>query len=272
MGQGDERWYDQADVLEGQAVRMPLLDEEAERQLHKTATLLAEGCRRKAELLSDPSISVAQAYEREFEYIAKRCKYRLRQVAGDDYEAVAKAYITGERDDRTGALAVYYLEALWRIQRRSTVPGMLFFPLIIRYPNSYTANLRFPHVHTTTESVIFESPGHAKVGPDDPHAQQYFDDSQHEQDRAADYLRRAAQTYHEQFPHPDDLPDDEPRYGGIVGAAGRRGSMFTEMLAPVEPDPNRFDEPPTEPELVPAGTEAERTAREYLPEAAALTD
>jgi len=265
MNSGDGGWRSRADVLQGRAVRMPLLDYEDELQLHKTGKMLAEGCRRKADLLADPSISVAQAYDREFEYIAERCKYRLRQVAGDDYEDVARAYLTGDRDDRIGELTVYYLEALWRIQQRSTVSGMLFFPLIIRYPDSYTANLRFLHVHTTTESVLFESPESAEIGPDDPHARQYFDESQYEQKRAADYLRRATETYREQFPHPDDLPDDEPRYGGIVGAAGRRGSMFTEMLAPVEPDPDRFDEPITEPTLVPAGEEAKRTAQEYLP-------
>ncbi|WP_435184412.1 hypothetical protein [Halobellus sp. EA9] len=268
MSSGERGWRDRADVLEGRAIRMPLRTYEDELQLHKTAMKLAEGCRRKADMLSDPSISVATAYDREFEYIAERCKYRLRQVAGDDYEGVARAYIMGERDDLAGELAVYYLEALWRIQRRSTVQGMLFFPLIIRYPDSYTANLRFPQVHTTTESVLFESPEHGEVGPDDPHAQQYFDESQYEQERAADYLRRATRTYREQFPHPDDLPEDEPVYGGIVGAAGRRGSMFTEMLAPVEPDRDRFDEPITEPTLVPAGKEAERTAREYLPSGA----
>ena len=169
--------------------------------------------------------------------------------------------------DRTGALAVYYLEALWRIQRRSTVPGMLFFPLIIRYPNSYTANLRFPHVHTTTESVIFESPGHAKVGPDDPHAQQYFDESRYEQEQAAAYLRETAGIIRDQFPHPDHVPFAERKYGGIVSAGGRHESMFTEMLTPVTPDPDRFSEPITESTLVPAGEEATRTEEKYLPSA-----
>lgn len=265
MDAGRQGWRSRADVLQGRAVRIPLPDYEAELQLHETGKTLAEGCRRKADLLADPSVSVAQAYDREFEYIADRCTYRLRQIAGDDYEDVAKAYVVGDRDDRIGELTVYYLEALWRIQRRSTVPGVLFFPLIIRYPDSYTANLRFPSVHTTTESVLFESPEHAEVDPDDSHAQQYFDESRYEQERAADYLRRAADTYREEFPHPDDLPDDEPRYGGIVGAAGRRGSAFTEMLVPVEPDRNRFDEPVTEPTLVPEGEEATRTAQKYLP-------
>ncbi|WP_049987411.1 hypothetical protein [Halobellus rufus] len=267
MGHTGARPDGGSDVLFGNAVRTPLQDRRAETLFHENMTAVAEGRERKAELLEDPTISVAKAYETEFERVAETFRRRLRHIAGEEYEEIARAYLRGDRTDRTGELAAYYIEGLWRIQQRSTISEMLFFPLILRYPDSFTMNLRFAGPHSTADSVPFESPQHADVDDDAPHTQQYFDESQYEQERAAEYLRETAQIIREQFPHPDDVPFDERKYGGVVSAGGRRESEFTEMLAPVQPDPDRFSEPVTESTLVPAGTEAERTKERYLPAA-----
>ncbi|WP_336025323.1 hypothetical protein [Halobellus salinisoli] len=256
-----------SDVLFGNAVRTPLPDRRAECLFHENMTAVAEGREWKAELLADPSVSVAKAYETEFERVAESFRRRLRHIAGDDYEDIARAYLRGEREDLTGELTAYYIEGLWRIQQRSTVSEMLFFPLILRYPDSFTMNLRFAAAHSTTESVRFESPQHGDVDDDAPHTQQYFDESQYEQDRAAEYLRETAGIIREQFPHPDEVPFSERKYGGIVSAGGRHDSEFTEMLTRVRPDPDRFSEPVSESTLVPAGEEAEWTEKRYLPAA-----
>ncbi|WP_144902983.1 hypothetical protein [Halobellus captivus] len=267
MGDSAVRSDGGSDALFGNAVRTPLPDRRAERLFHENMSAVAEGRERKAELLADPSVSVIKAYETEFERVAESFRRRLRHIAGDDYEEIAYAYLRGDREDRLGELTAYYIEGLWRIQQRSTISEMLFFPLIIRYPDSFTMNLRFAAAHSTTESMPFESPQHADIDDDAPHTQQYFDESQYEQERAADYLRETAQIIREQFPHPDEVPFEERKYGGVVSAGGRRESTFTEMLAPVRPDPGRFSESVTEATLVPAGTEAERTKRRYLPAA-----
>jgi hypothetical protein len=267
MGGNPARPDGGTNVLYGNAVRTPLPDRRAERLFHENMTAIAEGRERKAELLADPSVSVATAYETEFERVAETFERRLRRIAGDDYEAVAQAYLRGEREDRAGKLAAYYIEGLWRIQQRSTISEMLFFPLILRYPDSFTVNLRFAGEHTTTESVPFESPQHATTDSKGPHTQQYFDESRYEQKRAAEYLRETAEIISGQFPHPDDVPFAERKYGGVVSAGGRHESMFTEMLSAVSPDPDRFSEPVTKSTMVPAGEEANRTEERYLPSA-----
>ena len=264
MGNGAKRGIDGAAVLRGSAVRTPLPDAETERLFHENMMAIAAGRERKAELLADPAVSVTEAYETEFRRVAESVERRLRRIAGSEYEAVARAYLRGERTDRVGSLSAYYLEGLWRIQQRSTVSELLFFPLILRYPDSFTGNLRFPGAYSTCESILFESPEHADPGSDGPHTGQYFDESRYEQERAAEYLRRTARTIREQFPHPEAVPFEERQYGGVVSAGGRRGSVFTEMLSTVDPDPDRFSDPVAEPTLVPAGPEAERTSRRYL--------
>ncbi|RLM56471.1 hypothetical protein DVK02_08145 [Halobellus sp. Atlit-31R] len=258
-------WADEgAGVLRGHAVRTPLPDEDAERLFHRNMMAIAAGRERKAELLTDPSVSVADAYEAEVRRVAETFETRLRHLAGEGYEAVARAYLEGERDDRVGALTAYYIEGLWRIQQRSTISEMLFFPLILRYPDSFTVNLRFTGEHTTTESIPFESPQHAAVDSEAQYSQQYFEESQYEQERAAEYLRETAQIIREEFPSPDDASFEERKYGGVVSAGGRHDSEFTEMLASVTPDPDRFSEPVSKPTLVPEGREAKRTVRKYL--------
>jgi hypothetical protein len=253
-------------TLHQQAVRTPLPDADAERLFHENMTAVADARERKADLVADPSVSVAEAYESEVESVAETFRRRLRHIAGDDYEAVARAYQRGERDDRIGALASYYLEGLWRIQQRSTVTDVMFFPLILRYPDSFTVNVRFTSRSTTPESVCYESPEHARVDVNDQYAQQYYDDSRYEQERAAEYLRETAQIIREEFPAPDETTFEERKYGGVVSAGGRQGSQFSEMLTRVTPDPERFSASVDETMLVPAGPEAERTERRFVPD------
>ena len=253
-------------ILHQHAVRTPLPDEGAERVFHENMMAVADARERKADLLASQQVSVAGAYEREVESLAATFRRRLRRIAGDDYEEVARAYHRGERDDRVGRLTAYYVEGLWRVQERSTIANTLFFPLILRYPDSFTVNLRFASGCATPESVRYESPEHASVDPDEEFVQQYRDDSRYEQERAAEYIHETAQVIRDEFPAPDDASFAERKYGGVVSAGGRRGPQFSEMLTSVTPDPERFTEPVTESVLVPAGTEAERTRRRYIPD------
>ncbi len=135
------RFNGDAGVLHRQAVTTPLADENAERIFHENMMTVADAREKKAEMLADPDVSLLDAYDTELERVAESFTRRLRQIAGDDYAKVATAYHRGERDDRIGALTSYYLEGLWRIQQRTTVTDMLFFPIILRYPDSFTMNV-----------------------------------------------------------------------------------------------------------------------------------
>ncbi|MFC4550501.1 MULTISPECIES: hypothetical protein [Halorussus] len=251
-------------VLHRRAVRTPLPDARAERTFHENMMNVADAREKKAELLADPDVTLLEAYERELDRVARSFERRLRRVAGDDYREVAAAYYRGERDDRTGALASYYLEGLWRIQQRTTVTDMLFFPVILRYPDSFTVNVRFASGYATTESVRYESPEHSTEELDAEHARTYYEESNYSQRRAAAYLRDTAEIIREEFPDPDETSFEERAYGGIVSAGGRRGSVFSAMLKRVDPDPDRFSESVDEPVLVAEGREARRTERELL--------
>ncbi|GAB3664750.1 hypothetical protein [Halopiger thermotolerans] len=251
-------------VLHQRAVRTPLPDLEAERTFHDHMMAVADARERRADLLADPDVSLLDAHETEFERLVDTFERRCRQIAGEDYEEVATAYCRGERDDRIGRLTAYYVEGLWRIQQRTTVSELLFFPLILRYPDSFTVNVRFAGGYTTPESVRYESPHHLTEDLCDEHAEAFYADSQYSQRRAAEYIRETAQRIREAFPDPDETSFEERKYGGIVGAGGRRGTTFTSMLERVEPDRDRFSDAVTEPTLVEAGSEARRTEREYL--------
>jgi len=259
-----QRFNGDASVLHHNAVRTPLPDADAERLFHENMRAVAEGRERKAELLADPDVPLLEAYERELERIAESFGRRLERFAGEDYEAVARAAQRGERDDRIGRLASYYLEGLWRIQQRATVTEMLFFPVIVRYPDSFTLNIRFASGHATTESVLYESPAHLSEDLDDDHAETYYGESRYSQKQAAKYLRETARIIRDEFPDPDETAFEERKYGGIVMAGGRRDSTFSTMLRRVEPDPDRFSDPIETPRLVDAGAEAKRTERELL--------
>ena len=266
MSGGKQRFKGGARVLHRRAVRTPLPDEAAERVFHENMMAVADGRERKAELLDDPDVSLLEAHESEFERVAESFERRLRRIAGDDYEEAAIAYSRGERDDRVGALTAYYFEGLWRIQQRTTVTDMLFFPIILRYPDSFTVNVRFASGYATTGSVVYESPEHLSEEPDDAYAETYFEESRYSQKQAAEYLRETAQIIREEFPHPDESTFEERKYGGVVSAGGRRGSVFSAMLERVEPDRDRFDGSVEVPTLVAEGEEARRTERELLPE------
>ncbi|KAB1187626.1 MULTISPECIES: hypothetical protein [Haloferax] len=254
------------EVLYRQAVRTPLPDEDAERVFYENMMNVADAQEWKAEMLADPDVSNLEAHEKQLDRIAASYKRRCRHIAGDDYEEVAHAYQRGERDDHVGALTAYYFEGLWRMQQRITVTDMLFFPIILRYPDSFTVNIRFASGYKTTDSVFYESPEHSDEELDDKYVERYYNDSLYSQKAAAKNIRETAQIIREEFQNPDEVSFDERKYGGIVSAAGRKGSVFSSMLQRVEPDPDRFSEPVDQPTLVDEGPEAARTERELLPD------
>jgi len=257
-----DRFTGETRVLHQRAVRVPLPDEEAERVFHENMLTVADARERKADLLADPDSPVLSAYEAERDRIAETFERRLRRIAGDDYREVAMAYNRGERDDRIGALAAYYFEGAWRAQQRTTITEMMFAPLILRYPDCFTMNMRFASGYTTPESIRYESPAHSSADLSDEHAERYYEESLYSQKQAAAYLRETAEIIREEFPDPDETAFEERKYGGVVSVGGRRGSTFSALLERVEPDPDRFSKPIDEPTLVEAGPEARRTERE----------
>ncbi|MFC4541068.1 hypothetical protein ACFO5R_03880 [Halosolutus amylolyticus] len=265
MSEQQDRFNGDTRVLHRQAVRTPLPDADAERLFHRNMMAVADARERKADLLADPDVPLLAAYEAELDRIASTFERRLQRIAGDDYETAAIAYHRGERDDRIGALAAYYVEGLWRVQQRTTVTDMLYSPLILRYPDSFTVNIRFASAYATPESVLYESPEHSTDDLDDDHAETYYRESHYSQQQAAEYIRETAAIIREEFPHPDESSFDDRKYGGIVAAGGRRGSVFSDMLTDVEPDPDRFSEPISETTLVDEGPEAKRTENELFP-------
>ena len=126
-----------------------------------------------------------------------------------------------------------------------------------------TINIRFTSGHVR-RGVRYESPTH---NPEElsEYAEAYHDDSRVSQRRAAECIAESAEIIREEFPDPETVPFAERRTGGIVSAAGRRGSEFTSALEAVVPDLDRFDSPPDGPRLVAAGPEAKRTAKTWLP-------
>ncbi|MFC7214836.1 hypothetical protein ACFQO4_12220 [Saliphagus sp. GCM10025334] len=260
-----ERFNGEPGVLYRKAVRTPLPTVEAERLFHRNMLTVADARERKADMLADPDVSLLDAYEAELERVAESFDRRLRRVAGDDAASVARAYNRGDRDDRVGKLAAYYFEGLWRIQQRTTVTDVLFSPVIVRYPKSFTTNIRFVDGVATTRSVFYESPEHSTDELTDDHLETYYAESQFTQQQAADYLRETADVIREEFPDPDETDFEDRKYGGIVSAGGRRGSVFSAFLERVDPDPDRFSEPVEEPMLVDEGPESKRTERDLFP-------
>ncbi|QLG48511.1 hypothetical protein [Natrinema halophilum] len=259
-----DRFNGDSKVLHRRAVRTPLLGEEAERGFHEAMMAMADARERKADLLADPDVTLLDAYEAEFDQFVESVERRFRHISGEDFKEAAMAYNRGERNDQTGALATYYSEGLWRIQQRTTITDMLFAPLILRYPDSFTVNIRFANGYTTQKSIHYESPEHSSENLTEEHAETYYEESLYSQRRAARYLRETAQIIRDEFPDPDETSFEERKYGGIVAAGGRRGSVFSTMLERVDPAPDRFSEPVTESTLVQEGPEARRTERELL--------
>jgi hypothetical protein len=88
-----------AQALLGRAVRIPLLDLEAEQRFHETVERIRTAIEGKADLLADPDVPVTDAYEHELEEASANFEHRLQQLAGESYDDVANAYLAGERDD-----------------------------------------------------------------------------------------------------------------------------------------------------------------------------
>ena len=258
-----DRFNGDVRVLHQRAVRIPLPDEDAERFFHENMARIAAAQERKADLLADPDVPLLAAYEAGLDHASESLERRLNHLAGENYEEVASAYFRDERDDPTAAITAYFLEGSWRVQQWSTVSEMVYAPLILRYPDSFTLNLRFASGFTASEAIYYESPEHSTEELPDEYIETYHEESQYSQRQAAEYLREGAAMIREEFPHPDETTFEERKYGGIVSAAGRRGSAFSAVVERVDPDPDRFAEPISEPRLVEAGPEARRTEREF---------
>ncbi|QSW98535.1 hypothetical protein [Haloterrigena alkaliphila] len=257
-----ERFNGDAGVLHQRSVRIPLPDEEAERVFHENMMTIADAEERKADLLADPDVPLLTAYEEGFDYAAESFQRRLQRIAGEDYEEVAMAYFRGDRDDRIAEITAYFFEGVWRVQQWPTVTEMVYAPLLLRYPDGFTLNIRFASDCTAPEAIHYESPEHCSEELAREHAETYYEESQYSQRRAAEYVREGADMIREEFPDPDETTFEERKYGGIVSASGRRGSVFSSVVKRVDPDPERFSGPAAEPSLVEAGPEARRTERE----------
>ncbi|TKX76016.1 hypothetical protein EXE46_00420 [Halorubrum sp. GN11_10-6_MGM] len=259
-----------ADMLRRQAVRIPLPDTEAERDLHENMARIADAGERKSRLLDDPDVPLTEVYEDELDEMRRSFEYRLQQVAGEEYYEVATAYLDGERDDWVGALAAYYLECYYRLQERYTVDEQIFFLLILRYPDCFTVNLSFLSGGIEGDAVRYESPALADADLTDRGREQYYADSQYSQHEAAEYLRERVGSIREAFPDPDTTSVERRRYGGFVHLTGRQGPTFAELLDSCAPDPDRFDEPAARPSIVSEGPEAKRAKRTLLTDAEVL--
>ena len=261
MAGQQEQFNGDTRLLHQRAVRIPLPDADAERVFHENVETIAAAKERKADLLADPDVPLLAAYEAELEHAAESFERRLRRIAGDDYEEVAMAYYRGERDDRIAEIVAYFFEGAWRIQQRTTVTDMVYAPLLVRYPDCFTVNIRSASGTSNPEAIYYESPEHASEELADDYVETYHEESQYSQRQAANYVREAAAMIREEFPDPGETSFEERKYGGIASAEGRRGSVFSTAVKRVEPDLDRFSEPATEPALVEAGPEARRTER-----------
>jgi len=259
-----ERLRSGTNMLRQRAVRIPLPDVEAERDLHENMMRIADAGERKGRLLDDPDVPLTEVYEDELDEMRRSFEYRLQQVAGEDYYDVATAYLDGERDDWIGALAAYYLECYYRLQERYTVDEQIFLLVILRYPDCFTVNLSFLTGDVSADAVRYESSTLAEADLTDSEQEQFYADSQYSQHKAAEYLRENVDCIREAFPDPDSTPIEQRQYGGFVHLTGRRGPTFAEVLDSLSPDPDRFDDAASTPGIVPEGPEAERAKRNLL--------
>jgi len=266
-----DRWRERSgsgsDILRQRAVRIPLPDIEAERTFHENIARLADGGVRKSELLDDPDVPLPDVYEDELAAIRRSFEHRLQQVAGENYDTVATAYLDGERDDWIGALAAYYLESYYRLQELYTVDEQIFFLAILRYPDSFTVNISFLTGDICSAAVRCESTTYVDAELDEDDQEQLYADCQYSQHKVAEYLRESVDRMRNAFPDPETATFEQRRYGGVVNITGRNGPQFAEVLDTLSPDPDRFDDTPSEPTLVPEGPEVERAKAELLTDA-----
>ncbi|MUV89415.1 hypothetical protein GJ629_05480 [Halapricum sp. CBA1109] len=267
MDRWRERMESGSEILRQRAVRMPLTDREAERTFHENMARLADGGVRKSELLDDPNVPLPDVYEDELAAIRRSFEHRLQQVAGENYDTVATAYLNGERDDWIGALAAYYLESYYRLQELYTVDEQIFFLVILRYPDSFTVNFSFLTGDVSSVAVRCESTAHVAAELDGDDQEQLYADCQYSQHKVAEYLRESVDRMRDEFPDPETTPFEQRKYGGIVNVTGRNGPQFAEVLDTLSPDPDRFDDTVSEPTLVPEGPEAEDAKEELLTDA-----
>ncbi|SDM53995.1 hypothetical protein SAMN04487949_2006 [Halogranum gelatinilyticum] len=270
MSRHESRFAGDARLLHRQAIRLPLLDADDERQFHRTMSAVADAQERKAALLRDPETSVLDAYERQLDGLEASYRQAAEVYTDGPYEAAAQAYSAGERDDGTAAFAAYLLEAVWRLQQMFTIHDMAFFPLILRYPRSRTVNVRFVRGGLTDKVHWYESPEHSTEELADEYADVYRNESLWSQKEAANEMESTARLIREEFPDPEETSPDERRTGGIVSVVGRRGSAFCTGLETVAPNPDRFDDAVTEPTVVEESPVARRTAAEWLADDAVL--
>ncbi|GGM68572.1 hypothetical protein J2752_002057 [Halarchaeum rubridurum] len=255
------------DALYRRAVRVPLPDAEAERAHYENMMRVADGRERQAALLADPDVPLSVALDYLVEEMRNGFEHRLCRLVGDGYDDVADAYVEGERDDWVGELAVYYRECLLRIEEHTALDDQVCVLVLLRYPDSFTANFCFLEGGLPDGGVRFESPMHAGVDYDDDYGERYYAESRYAQREAAAYVREGGAVVREQFPDPDETPREDRAYGGFVYMTGRRDDVFADLLEPLTPDPGRFDAPPTSPGIVPEGPEARRVRDEYLTDA-----
>lgn len=270
MNDWSDRLESDSEILRQQAVRIPLSDVEAERSFHQNMMRIAAAGDRKAKLLDDPDVPLTEVYQDELDEMRQSFEHRLQQVAGEDYYAVATAHLDGERDDWIGALAAYYLECYYRLQERYTVDEQIFFLLILRYPECFTVNLSFLTGEFSSDAVRYESSRHVDADLTEHNREQLHADCQYSQHKAAEYLREHVDCIREAVPDPDTTPFEQRQYGGFVHITGRRGSTFREILESFGPDPDRFDEQPSTPGLVPEGPEADQAKQKFLTDSQVL--
>lgn len=259
-----------ARLLHQQAVRIPFSDDAVERQFHHNMEIVAKAQERKAEMILDPDVSMLETYETQLERLSESYRNAVEGYAGEQYEAAALAYSTGDRDDGIAALAAYLLEAIWRMEQMFTIHDLTVFPLVLRYPNCCTVNVRFVRGRLTEKVHRYESPEYSQEELDEKFTEIYHSESRWSQKQAAKYIESTAEVIREQFPDPREVPFEERSTGGIVSAYGRRGSEFCSGLEAVSPDPTRFEDSIDEPALVTESPLAKQTAEEWLDDDTAL--
>lgn len=264
MSRHRSRFTGDSRLLHRRALRIPLPNETAELGLHLNMATTAAAQERKADDIEDPDVSMLDVYESQLDGIAQSYRDAVERDAGDDFEAAALAYSSGERTDGVAAMAAYLSEAVWRTQQMFTVTDMVVFPLVLRYPRCCTVNIRFARGRVTDNVVWYESPEHSEEKLDDEYADVYHCESLYSQRQAADRIRSTAQVVREQFSDPRETSFEERRLGGIVSAFGRRGSAFCSGLEAMRPNPDRFDDTITEPQIVEESAVARHTEETWL--------
>lgn len=264
MTDWQQRMESGSEILHKQAVRIPLRDRETERSVHENMMRIAAAGERKSQLLADPDVPLTEVYEDELTDMRKSFEHRLQQVAGENYYEAASEYLGGERDDWIGALAAYYLECYYRLQERYTVDEQIFCLVILRYPESFTVNLSFLTGDISAPGVRYESSKHVEADLDDGNRKQLYADCQYSQSKASEYLRENIGCIRHAFPDPDTTPFAQRPHGGFVHITGRQGATFGEVLDAHPPSPDRFEDSPSAPGLVPEGPAAKRAKQTYL--------